>query len=128
MSTLGRSGLAGAQGGLGFLSRTGQWRTVIRFHLIETYLRLLAYAVERNDTLELNANVVDFQNLGLQRRALYFRNREWTECRSGLGVARSVWGWRQRLDGASLGVKTARACSADTCFNTSADDYFALEP
>src|SRR6202048_5073605 len=34
----------------------------------------------------------------------------------------------QRLDGASLGVKTARASSADTCFNTSADDYFALEP
>ena len=91
-------------------------------------IHIEAYAVERNDTLELNANVVDFQNLGLQRRALYFRNREWTKCRSGLGVARSVWGWRQRLDGASLGVKTARACSADTCFNTSADDYFALEP
>jgi hypothetical protein len=29
-------------------------------------IHIEAYAVERNDTPELNANVVDFQNLGLQ--------------------------------------------------------------
>ena len=31
-------------------------------------------------------------------------------------------------DGGSLGVKAARGCGADTCFSSSPDDYFALEP
>jgi len=47
----------------------------------------------------------------------------------GTGYA-TLWNAFKRIhyDGGSLGVKAARGCGADTCFSSSPDDYFALEP